>query len=65
MNLGHEPYAVLRVVEAALRKHNVAPSRFGRDAVCDPRLIFDMRNGCTIKPRKIERIQAHLQKLEG
>ncbi len=35
----------LRLVERFLRESGMAPTRFGRDAVRDPRLVFDMRRG--------------------
>lgn len=35
----------LRTVELFLRETGMAPTRFGRDAVRDPRLVFDMRRG--------------------
>ncbi|MBK5265312.1 MAG: hypothetical protein JJE34_08805 [Alphaproteobacteria bacterium] len=36
---------LLRSVERFLRQSGMAPTRFGRAAVRDPRLVFDMRNG--------------------
>lgn len=36
---------LLRSVERFLRQTGMAPTRFGRAAVRDPRLVFDMRNG--------------------
>ncbi|CAM5459547.1 hypothetical protein ACFSUK_24075 [Sphingobium scionense] len=36
---------LLRTIEKFLRDHRIAPTRFGRDAVRDPRLVFDMRLG--------------------
>lgn len=36
---------LLRSVEYFLRQTGMAPTRFGRAAVRDPRLVFDMRNG--------------------
>jgi hypothetical protein len=36
---------MLRTVEIFLRETGMAPTRFGRDAVRDPRIVFDMRRG--------------------
>jgi len=37
--------SILRKIESFLRDTGMAPTRFGRDAVRDPRLVFDIRNG--------------------
>ncbi len=49
--------AILRKIESFLRDTGMAPTRFGRDAVCDPRLVFDIRNGREPSPRMIHRIE--------
>ncbi|WP_314715457.1 hypothetical protein [Sphingobium yanoikuyae] len=36
---------LLRTIEEFLRDYQIAPTRFGRDAVHDPRLVFDLRMG--------------------
>jgi hypothetical protein len=36
---------LLRVIEIHLRHTGMAPTRFGREAVHDPRLIHDMKRG--------------------
>ena len=36
---------LLRSIEQFLRKTGMAPTRFGRASVRDPRLVFDLRNG--------------------
>lgn len=43
-----------------LRATNMPPSTFGRRAVNDPRLVWDMRNGREPRPRTIARIEAFL-----
>jgi len=47
----------LRKIERFLRNTQMAPTRFGRDAVRDPRLVFDMRNGREPTPRMIRRLE--------
>lgn len=36
---------LLTAVERALRRSGMPPSKFGRLAARDPRLVFDLRNG--------------------
>jgi len=48
---------ILRKIENFLRNTGMAPTRFGRDAVRDPRLVFDMRNGREPTPRMVRRIE--------
>lgn len=48
---------VLRKIEKFLASTGMAPTRFGRDAVRDPRLVFDMRNGREPTPRMEQRIE--------
>ncbi len=37
--------SILRSIESFLRRTGMPPTRFGREAVRDPRLVFDLRNG--------------------
>ena len=48
---------ILRKIESFLRDTGMAPTRFGRDAVRDPRLVFYMRNGREPTPKMIRRIE--------
>ncbi len=36
---------LLRFIEIFLKETGIAPTRFGRDAVRDPRLVHDLRRG--------------------
>lgn len=47
---------MLRTVEIFLRETGMAPTRFGRDAVRDPRIVFDMRNGREPSARMCRRL---------
>ncbi|MGE4430839.1 MAG: hypothetical protein AB7E05_08895 [Sphingobium sp.] len=49
--------AILRQIERFLRDTGMAPTRFGRDAVRDPRLVLDMRNGREPSPRMVRRLE--------
>ena len=52
---------LLREVENFLRSSNVPPARFGREAMGDPRFVFDLRNGREPRPRTVERIRRFLE----
>lgn len=52
---GEKLMAILRRIESFLRDTGMAPTRFGRDAVRDPRLVFDMRNGREPTPKMIQK----------
>ena len=52
---------LLREVEKYLRQSEVAPTRFGRDVVGDPRFVFDLRKGRDPRPRTIARVRAYLE----
>lgn len=48
---------LLRSIERFLNDTGMPPTRFGRDAVRDPRLVFDMRNGREPGPRMKSRLE--------
>lgn len=52
---------VLRDVEKFLTRRKIKPARFGREAMKDPRFVFDLRNGREPRPDTIERIRAYLK----
>ena len=58
------PVYLLREVEKFLRENETAPTRFGRDAVGDPRFVFDLRNGRDPRPRTVARVIAYLESAE-
>ena len=49
--------STLRNIELFLRRTRMAPTRFGRDAVRDPRFVFDLRNGREPTDRTSRRIE--------
>lgn len=53
----------LAEIEAVLREKRVAPSRFGRGALNDPRLVFDLRRGRRLTPANAARVRAYVQRL--
>lgn len=52
---------LLREIENFLRRANVPPARFGREAIGDPRFVFDLRNGREPRPRTVARIRKFLE----
>jgi hypothetical protein len=52
---------LLREVEKFLRQNGTPPTRFGREAMSDPRFVFDLRNGRDPRPETVERVRAYLE----
>ena len=48
---------LLRRIEKYLKKTRTAPTRFGREAVRDPQLVFDLRKGR--QPRRLTEARVH------
>lgn len=48
-------------IERHLRRKRMATTRFGRDAVGDPNLIDDLRDGRRLRPSTIARVRAYLE----
>jgi hypothetical protein len=44
-----------------LRRNGTAPTRFGREALGDPRFVFDLRNGRDPRPQTVQRVLAYLE----
>lgn len=51
-------------IERYLRTRRIAPTRFGRDALGDPWLVPDMRDGRELRPRTAARVAAYLDRVE-
>jgi hypothetical protein len=52
-------------ISTALRRHGIPPSRFGRDAVGDPRLVGDLRNGREPRPKMEQRVRTFIAMLDA
>jgi hypothetical protein len=52
---------LLRDVEKFLRFSHMPATRFGREAVKDPRFVFDLRNGREPRPGTIAKVRAFLE----
>ena len=55
---------LLRDVERFLNSSKVSPARFGRDAMGDPRFVFDLRNGLEPRARTEQRVRAYLERVQ-
>lgn len=55
---------LLRRVEGYLRRSGTPPTRFGRDAVRDPRFVLDLRNGREPREATVRRVSAYLDSRE-
>lgn len=56
---------LLRRIEIYMKRTATTPTRFGRDAVGDPRFVFDLRNGREPGTRICARVHAWLDGREG
>ena len=54
-----------RRIELYLRRTRTPPTRFGREAVNDPRFVFDLRNGREVRPATASRVHAWLDRREA
>jgi hypothetical protein len=59
-----EAMHLMRRIEQFLERADMKPTRFGRAAVGDPRLLSDMKNGRELRDATIARIQAWLDQQE-
>ena len=59
--MGTDKVHLLRDVEKFLRNSDMPATRFGREAVKDPRFVFDLRRGREPRPSTIERVRAFLE----
>lgn len=55
---------IRRRIELYLRRTRTAPTRFGRDAVGDPRLVSDLRRGREMRGKTESRVAAWLDAQE-
>lgn len=54
-----------RRIELYLRRTRTAPTRFGRDAVNDPRFVLDLRKGREVGQKTASRVHAWLDRHES
>lgn len=51
---------ILEQVEEHIKRRRMPPSRFGREAVGDPKFVFDLRNGRALRARTAQRVADYL-----
>lgn len=51
---------ILGRVELYIKRTRTPPTRFGRDALGDPNLVFDLRDGREPRSRTVQKIEAFL-----
>jgi hypothetical protein len=51
-------------IERYMRRSGTPPTRLGRDAAGDPRLVGDLRNGRELRPETAARIAGWLDRAE-
>jgi 2,4-dienoyl-CoA reductase-like NADH-dependent reductase (Old Yellow Enzyme family) len=56
---------LLRRVELYLRRSGTPATRFGREAMHDPRFVFDLRNGRELRSATSARVIAYLDTIEA
>ncbi len=55
---------LLRVIEVFLRSSDVTPTRCGRDAVNDPRFVFDLRRGREPRADTVARVVNFIEEVQ-
>jgi len=55
---------ILKHIEAHLRRHRMSPTRFGREAVGDPNLVSQLRDGRELREKTMRRLRAYLDARE-
>lgn len=51
---------LLSQIEGHLRRTRMAPTRFGRDAMGDPKFVLQLRDGREPRKKTIERVMRYL-----
>ena len=51
---------LLSAIEKYLRRTDMPPTRFGREAVGDPRFVGDLRRGREPRPATVTRVAAYI-----
>jgi hypothetical protein len=52
---------LLHAIELHIARTGITPSRLGREAIGDPRLVRDLRNGRELRPPTMARVRAYLR----
>jgi hypothetical protein len=52
---------MLREINKFCTKHKMADSRFGREAIKDPRLVGDLRRGRSLSAKTAAKVSAYIE----
>jgi hypothetical protein len=55
---------VMRKIERFLRLNEMPPTKFGRLAASDPRLVFDVRNGRKMQSAMVHRVESFMARYD-
>jgi len=55
---------LIRKIEQFLRRHDMPPTKFGRLAARDPRLVLDLRMGREPRPAMERRVEHFMNKYQ-
>jgi len=55
---------LIRKIEQFLRRHDMPPTKFGRLAARDPRLVLDLRMGREPRPAMEQRVEHFMNKYQ-
>lgn len=56
---------LLQRIERYLRRSGTPVTRFGREALNDPRFVTDLRNGREVRSSTLARVAAYLDRAES
>jgi hypothetical protein len=56
---------LLSSIEKFLRRSGTPPTRFGREAVGDPRFVLDLRKGREPRPATVSRVSDYLARIQA
>ncbi len=56
--------SLLYRIDKCLRAAQLTPTRFGRNSVGDPRLVFDLKRGRELRPKTAARVERYIASLE-
>lgn len=55
---------ILAAIGDTMKRHNISSTRFGVEALEDPNLVFDMRNGRRLRAKTEARVRAYIASLD-
>jgi 2,4-dienoyl-CoA reductase-like NADH-dependent reductase (Old Yellow Enzyme family) len=56
---------LLHKVEEHIKRRRMPPTRFGREAVGDPRFVFDLRAGREPRSATVDKVNRYIDRFPG